>query len=217
MSGFAAFVAIISVLLGVVINELCVAGDYMQLPPSQEVLAAIETGNGRKCNHSLGAYLKMGQSALTAILVYLVIRQWKLQVNLHATLQKQNNRKMQRKSKNRTPTRFFVKLFLEIAVCLVHPVPYFNIDVKLGVLGQTMFYRLESIACAVMLLRLYLFFRFLYLWAFFGTYLFRLRVAKRKTLTALSAAFASGIRVGSGLGASAAQERGRQLCTRERD
>eukprot|EP00961_Rhodomonas_salina_P102244 1375351-Rhodomonas_salina.2 len=67
------YIAFLSVILGVYVNELCVAPDYVISDPTEEFVRDIETGSGRTCDSSFGNYAKMGQSFLTVILLLMLV------------------------------------------------------------------------------------------------------------------------------------------------
>lgn len=66
------FFAVVTVVLGVVVNELCIGKDYT-LNEDQVDIEGIERAGGRTCESDSGEPLKIALSCLTALLVILVV------------------------------------------------------------------------------------------------------------------------------------------------
>ena len=160
-----AVLAVLSLFLGVMINELCVAGDYIDRPLTAEEEKYMDSlsKNPRKCNKPIADFLKLVQSLMTAVIMGLVIVQYKLTTQKESSKESllMKDRKQLAEGGKGTPKAFNLSigsrlgLYLELVINDVHTVPFLNYDCPLEMSGTTVYYRLESILCALMLLRLY--------------------------------------------------------------
>jgi len=161
-----AVLAISSIILGVIVNELCVAGEYIDHPLTPEEQAAMNDPNrpARKCTYSIAEYVKLLQSFVTAVMLGLIIVQFRLHGQLQCSQEKLVTKSPldggkedppSSRSKMTTSWKDKVRLYFELVVNSIHTVPFVYYDFPLQMSGSTFYYRLESILCAVMLLRLY--------------------------------------------------------------
>ena len=160
-----AILAIASIILGVIVNELCVAGEYIDHPLTPEEQAALKDPNRppRKCEYSIAEYVKLLQSFVTAVILGLIIVQFRLHGQLQTSQERLvtkspfegDNNQDSARTKITSSWKEKLRLYMELVINSIHTVPFVYYDFPLQMSGNTFYYRLESILCAVMLIRLY--------------------------------------------------------------
>lgn len=163
-----AALAVVSVLIGVVVNELCVSHDYVP-ELTDEILGSIKAANGRQCDDKAGDPLKILVTILTIALMCLTFKQWQLKTE--AVIQRQQLEDWMYLpgggvARTAVPLSTHLKLVCELFICAIHPLPYVRGDWEFQVDSETtVFYRFESVTVAIMVLRLYHLWRWFYLMA----------------------------------------------------
>lgn len=161
-----AILAIASIILGVIVNELCVAGEYIDHPLTPEEQAALKDPNRppRKCEYSIAEFVKLLQSFVTAVILGLIIVQFRLHGQLQTSQERlvtkspfegENQDPAAARTKITSSWKEKLRLYMELVINSIHTVPFVYHDFPLQMSGNTFYYRLESILCAVMLIRLY--------------------------------------------------------------
>jgi hypothetical protein len=159
--------AIVSLLLGVAINELCAAGDYRNtMPPLEELLELEDTDRAdRECLSPLELPLKIASSSLGISLVGLATIRFRTEsraeylrtaVKSHSVAsEKQVKGLLDSLNNARVRSCWHYLFFVIQAVMLaVHSPPFLVVDFTVQSMGMQTFYRLESVACALMLPRI---------------------------------------------------------------
>lgn len=162
-----AFMAIGSIGLGVVINEMCAGGDYREEPPDEAYKVFLEDPDRPPRDCTAGVVpLKLGQSALTACLLIGIVVRFRLRVHQSHVIQRLKDQQVSF-LKNRNSVApgsvtagMVLTLLAELLVCAVHTLPFFHMDFRNEALGRTLYYRSESLLCGFMFARLY----HVYLW-----------------------------------------------------
>ena len=159
--------AIVSLLVGVAINELCATGDYRNtIPPLEELLELEDPDRAdRECMSPLELPLKMASSALGIFLVGLATIRFRTEsraeylrtaVKSHSvTSEKQVKGLLDSLNNARVQSCWHYLFFvIQVVMLAIHPPPFLVMDFNVKSLGMKIFYRLESIACALMLPRI---------------------------------------------------------------
>ena len=157
-------ISILSLFVAILINEQCAAGDYRTDAPLLEEQLELERPDrqDRECVSSLAMPLKLGSFALAALLIALATRRFRTQQQAHTL-------RVAIKSRSQTATKHlkgaalhnahvksvwpYLYFLMELLMLAVHPPPLIEKDIGVDILGTRIFYRLESIACALMLPR----------------------------------------------------------------
>jgi hypothetical protein len=153
-------------LLSVAINELCASEDYYEDEPDAEYQAFLEDPHraARTCESSLAFTLKLAQSGLTVCLLVMIVQRFRMRIQQTRVLQQLKDRQVShlknRQSKSEVTIGSILQLVVELILCSVHQVPWYDQEWKLEALGRVVFYRSESVLCGFMFVRLY----HVYLW-----------------------------------------------------
>eukprot|EP00960_Hanusia_phi_P003832 112997-Hanusia_phi.AAC.1 len=159
--------SLLTLVLGVIINEVCVSPDYVTEFPTDAELAALARGASdsayaRTCTWRYANMLKGACSLAVMCLLVAIVMRFKDETRLEQT-----KKRLQDKNLfhilgsqasfhfNKIPKRQVLRLVAELGVCAIHPVPVYKNDYEWYVLGRPIFYRFESLMCALMLLRLF--------------------------------------------------------------
>jgi len=159
--------AIVSLLVGVAINELCAAGDYRNTMPALEELLELEDTDraDRECLSPLELPLKIASSLLGISLVGLATIRFRTQsraeylrtaVKSHSVASEKQVKGLLDSLNNARVRSCWHYLFFVIQVVMlaVHSPPFLVVDFNVQSMGMQTFYRLESVACALMLPRI---------------------------------------------------------------
>jgi hypothetical protein len=161
-----AFVSMAGLLLSVVINEICASEDYYENEPSAEYQAFLEdpTRPPRTCDSSLAFTLKLAQSGLTICLLAMIILRFRMRGQQARVLQQLKDRQVShlknRQSRSEVTAGAVALLAVELILCTVHQVPWYDGEWTNEALGRVVFYRAETVLCGFMFVRLY----HVYLW-----------------------------------------------------
>jgi len=163
-----AFMAIASIVIGVLINEICADGDYVEVrDPVNAAYLDDPSRPPRECQDGRALLLKAAQSVLTLGLLVMIVLRFRLRVHQKRVVQRLKDRRVallrnknSKASDPKIPRSMMVKLAFEGVLCAVHTLPFLHIDIKNEALGRTLYYRSESLLCGFMFLRLY----HVYLW-----------------------------------------------------
>lgn len=163
-----AILAICSLVLGCVLNEMCAGEDYdeLPLPPDQQAFLDNPDRPARECKGMLVTTLKLTQSALTACLLVMIVARFNLRIlQIHVKQRLQDNEvatlKRGKLNKSQTPGIVVLQLVMELVLCAVHTLPGIQpVELRMEALGRKLYYRSESVLCGFMLVRLY----HVYLW-----------------------------------------------------
>jgi len=162
-----AFIAVGSLILGCIVNELCAGDDYQETAPDSATLAFFADPNRepRPCSAALATPLKLVQSAITVCLLLMIMARFRLRVHQTHVIQHLKDRQvLMWKTKERKHVKLTAGVMMELAgelvLCCVHTVPFLAMDIKNEALGRELYYRIESLLCGFMFVRLY----HVYLW-----------------------------------------------------
>ena len=163
-----AFMTMGSLMLAVLINEICAGNDYADEEPSAEHQAFLEDPDRseRDCVSTLASTAKLAQSALTLCLLLMIVSRFGLRGQQTSVLQRLRDRQVSVfKPRQAYAQRWpgVIPLLYragELGVCAVHTLPWFYRDFSNEAMGRRLFYRSESLLCGFMFLRLY----HVYLW-----------------------------------------------------
>ena len=157
-----AYLSMVSIVLAVMINEMCAQSDYrsaaMNVAEEAAFLARIE--EGRSCNGSAETLMKVLQTLLTAVLTGLIVQQYRLGIRLKSVSLREylmagdKEQNQQARSEYRPTWREKIGVVLDLLLSSMHTPPYLAYDYSTEMLGKTIYYRAESILCGLMLLRL---------------------------------------------------------------
>lgn len=159
-----AIIAICSLVLGCMINEMCAGHEYDESPLLPEQQAFLEDPNrpARECKTALVTSLKFAQSALTVCLLVMIVARFRLrvlQVSVKQRLEDREVATLKHRKVNKTsetPGTAIVMLVLELVLCAVHTVPGIQpLELRMEALGRKLYYRSESLLCGFMFVRLY--------------------------------------------------------------
>ncbi|EKX44067.1 hypothetical protein GUITHDRAFT_109853 [Guillardia theta CCMP2712] len=159
--------SLLTLALGILINEVCVSPDYVTQFPSEAELEALARGASnsayaRSCDWKYGNILKSLCSLSVICLLVAILIRFKQEIQLKQTkkrLQEKNIFHMfgshAREHLIKITKRELFWLVAELGICMIHPFPFYKNDYEWNVLGRPLFYRFESIMCALMLVRLF--------------------------------------------------------------
>ena len=157
-----AYLSMVSIVLAVMINEMCAQSDYrsaaMNAAEEASFLATIE--EGRSCNGSAETVMKVLQTLLTAVLTGLIVQQYRLGIRLKSVSLREylmagdKEQNQQARSEYRPTWREKIGVVLDLLLSSIHTPPFLAYDYSTEMLGRTIYYRAESILCGLMLLRL---------------------------------------------------------------
>ena len=156
--------SICSMFLAVLINELCAAGDYRSDLPSIEEQLELDSSDrpARQCTSGLALPLKLAALGNSITLVVLVSLKFKTQCqarSIHTKI-KGGNFSSSRLRRGLSMRLGFLGVSLgeawyyflfaaKVVLMAVHAPPMMERDFRLEVMGVLLYYRLESVACAI--------------------------------------------------------------------
>jgi len=159
--GIMAGIALFSMFVAVVINELCTAGEYRDRDENQHTEEETqEKMPARPCaNPAMGNGAKYLGSLCTAVLLSLILIQFHLTLRLKRaethTLLVSSGASRQSRGWGLVSRRSLLLLLLQLLATGMHTVPGIAKDFRLQYLGNVSVYRFESVLCIVTFVRVY--------------------------------------------------------------
>ena len=146
------------------VNEICAATDYSDHLPSAAEQAWLDSASrpARRCNNSLAHIIKFSETIITLVIYAIIFNNFALEAQVLGVKKSIENRMCNishLEGNNQRRYRFkwtsIAFLIVQLFINLFHTFPFVYLDIRMEILGTKLYYRLESIMCALMFLRLY--------------------------------------------------------------